>query len=339
MQLVVVGSGIAGVTFSEEIRKRNQNTRVTLVTRETHGYYSRPLLSHGFTREDIEEKIIMKSFDALENTGIHVKSGVTVEKLDPSGKSIQVRNGSGIESVGYDKLVLATGSAALIPRPFRDLEAPYFVLNGLDNLIALRALRQDLLDANKKPRWAIIGGGLIGCEVASDLAKAGDEVHLFHAMERLMERQLVEEDSENLLAVLQESGINVRPDCAVQSFKKRSDGIAIVYPNGEKTSMDAVILACGFSPRTELANAAELNVNRGILVNEQLQTSDPSIFAIGDVAECADGKIYAYVTPIRNQAIWLAGYLSASEGDSWSPPFFKPRAKVHGFNAEHPYLF
>lgn len=339
MQIVVIGSGIAGVTFSEEIRKRRPDCSVTVLTRETHGYYSRPLLSHGFTRADIEEKIIMKRFSALTAGGIDLKSGVDVTRVDRAKKTIEIRDHDSESTLNYDKLVFATGSAALIPPPFRAAQSAYFVLNSLDDLIELRAMRKEWLDKGKTPRWAVIGGGLIGCEVASDLAKAGDRVHLFHAMPRLMERQLVEHDSKSLLALLQHSGIEVSLDCAVRGFEAREQAIAVIFADGDKSGFDAVIIACGFSPRIELARQAGLRCNRGIQVDWNLSTSDPDIFAIGDVAECADGKIYAYVTPIRSQAIWLAGYLSGESNAPWEIPFFKPKAKVHGFNAENPYLF
>lgn len=340
MHIVVVGSGIGGVTFSEEILKRSEDAEVTLVTGETHGYYSRPLLSHGFTREDIEKKIIMKPFATLKTAGIRVKEGLKVLRLDPAGKTIEIEDQGTQSSLSYDRLVIATGSAAFIPQPFRSTASQYYVLNSLSDLKELRRLRNAWIQQGKTPYWAVIGGGLIGCEVSSDLATAGDQVHLFHAMPRLMERQLVEEDSNNLNSILEDSGISVELDCAVQCFEDRSGKKAVIFDGGEKTGFDAIILACGFSPRIELASGAGLEVNRGIVVNHQLATNDPNIFAIGDVAECADGKIYAYVTPIRNQALWLAGYFSgAGEKDSWEPPFFKPKAKVHSFNAESPYLF
>lgn len=339
MHTVVIGSGIGGVTFSEEILKRRPEAQVTLLTRETHGYYSRPLLSHGFTRKDIEDKIVMKSFAALESAGIRVRAGVDVRRLDPATKTLAIRDHNSESSLAYDKLVLATGSAALIPPPLRSAVVPYYGLNSLDDLKQLRSLRNGWLEQGKTPHWAVIGGGLIGSEVASDLARAGDRVHLFHAMPRLMERQLVDDDSRNLLSVLEGSKIEVELDCAVQGFEQRDGAITVLFSGGEKEGFDALIIACGFSPRIELARQAGLNVNRGIRVNPQLATSNPDIFSIGDVAECADGKIYAYVTPIRNQAIWLANYLAGTTGDSWQPPLFMPKAKVHGFNAGQPYLF
>jgi NAD(P)H-nitrite reductase large subunit len=339
MHVVVIGSGIAGITFAEEFKKLQPDSRITVITREDHGYYSRPMLSHGFSRDDVATKIILRSFESLRESGIGIRSGAEALALDRAARTVACRQGREECSETYDKLVLAPGSDALIPPPFRTCREPGWVVNSLSDLIGLRRLRAEILDTGRTPRWAIVGGGLIGCEVASDLAKAGDRVMLFHALPRLMERQLVEEDSESLLRVLQALGIEIRLDAAVQGFEKTAGSFAVKLEDGEESEFDGVIVACGFKPRTELARAADLPANRGILVDGFLRTSDPDIHAIGDAAECADGRIYAYVMPIRHQALWLARFLAGQTAEPWQAPAFKPRAKVHGFNAAHPYLF
>jgi NAD(P)H-nitrite reductase large subunit len=212
-------------------------------------------------------------------------------------------------------------------------------LNSLDDLKAMRKFRQGFINQNQHPNWAIIGGGLIGCEVASDLAMAGDSVTLFHAMDRLMERQLVVEDSASLLKVLQHVGVEVLLNQAVQKFIKEEDKVCVRTET--TTEFDGLIVACGFKPRTELAELAGLETGRGIKVNAQMQTSDESIYALGDVAELPNGKIFAFVLPIRNQALWLANFLSGQQQvgsvEGWVPPMFTTKAKVHGFEAAHPY--
>lgn len=338
MQIVIIGSGMAGITFAEELHKLDPAARLTVLTHETHGYYSRPMLSHGFSRDDVETKILLRSFEDLRSNGIDVQAGTRVLGINREARTAACLH-DGTESViSYDTLVLAPGSDAFIPPPFRSKPELYRVINSLDDLIELRHHRNQLVQAGRTPRWAMIGGGLIGCEVASDLAKAGDEVVLFHALPRLMERQLVEEDSASLLTVLRDMGIDVRPDAGATGFEKNGDVFAVNLAEGQETDFDGIIIATGFKPRTLLAESAGLPVNRGILVNDHLQTEDPAIFALGDAAECADGRIYAYVMPIRQQALWLAKYLAGQTTDPWRPPAFKPRAKVHGFTAAHDYL-
>lgn len=339
MHVVVIGSGIAGITFAEEFRKLAPENRISVVTQEGHGYYSRPMLSHGFSRDDVETKIILKPFDALRNAGIEIHGETDVLTLNRDEKTVLCRNGSGEFTLSYDKLVLAPGSDALIPPPFRPNRDLFFVVNSLDDLLELRRHRERIGKASGTPTWAVIGGGLIGCEVASDLAKAGDRVVLFHALARLMERQLVEEDSATLLRVLQSLGIEVRLNAAVQGFEKTGDLYAVKLQDDLVSGFHGLIVACGFKPRTELARHIGLNVDRGIRVDQFLRTNDPDIHAIGDAAEFVDGRLYAYIMPIRHQALWLARFLAGQTKEPWLPPDFKPRAKVHGFNAAHPYIF
>lgn len=153
----------------------------------------------------------------------------------------------------------------------------------------------------------------------------------------VMERQLVTEDSVSLLNVLKGSGVKVLLHQAVQGFSREGDKVSV--NTGVSAAFDAVIVATGFKPRTELAEQAGLETGRGIKVNQRLQTSDEHIYALGDVAELPNGKLYAFILPIRNQALWLAGFLAGQESGDWQPPAFNPKAKVHGFEATHPYLF
>ena len=339
MHIVIIGSGIAGITFAEKMRTLSPGTEITVLTKETDGYYSRPILSHGFSKPDIEQTIIMKTFAQLEQKGIHVISGTEVTAIDRQQQTVSISNKGDVNTLKYDKLVLAQGSAAFIPPPFLAFRKQFYVFNSLVDLKLLRAFRQPFIDHNKTPSWAIIGGGLIGCEIASDLNAAGDQVTIFHAMDRLMERQLVAEDSQLLLTHFQTAGVSIRLDQAVQGFEQLGERTNVQVEGMPDTSnFDAVIISCGFKPRIELAQDSGLDTARGIRVNDFLQTRDENIYALGDVAQFPNEKIYAFIMPIRSQALWLAGYLNKDTSASWSPPVFKPKAKIHGFTAEHSYI-
>lgn len=335
MKIVIIGSGIAGVTFAEKYRSLDADAEIALVTKETNGYYARPLLSRGFSKDTIEQSIILKTFDNLRDNNIEVISGVEITAINRSDRCVELNGACQEKSLEYDKLVLAQGSAAFIPPPFRPYGELFFCLNSLDDLKALRKFRQGVLNENRKPEWAIVGGGLIGCEVASDLAVSGDNVTLFHAMDRLMERQLATEDSELLFEILKHSGIKVLLNQSVQGFTRQGEKVCVTTE--VMSEFDAIIVSCGFKPRIEQAEKAGLAVGRGIKVNDFLQTEDPAIYALGDVAELPDGKLYAFILPIRNQANWLAGFISGREHQAWTPPVFTTKAKVHGFEAAHPY--
>ena len=335
MHVIIIGSGIAGVSFAEKYRSYSADDEITIITRENDGYYSRPLLSRGFSKNDIEQSIILKTFDKLRDSNITVISGAEITAINRSDKTVAITGSCQEKSLDYDMLILATGSSAFIPPPFRSYKELFFCLNSLVDLKALRKFRQGLLNQKRQPDWAIIGGGLIGCEVASDLAVSGDNVTLFHAMDRLMERQLVAEDSALLLEVLQNSGVNVLLNQDVKGFAKQDDKVCVI--TGATTEFDALIVSCGFKPRIELAEQAGLEIGRGIKVNQCMQTSDEAIYALGDVAELPNGKLYAFIIPIRSQAHWLAGFMAGKEKECWTPPVFTTKAKVHGFEALHPY--
>lgn len=335
MHVVVIGSGVAGISFAEKYRSLSADSAITVITKENDGYYSRPLLSRGFTKNDIEQSIILKSFDQLRANQIDVIGDAEITAIDRNDKTLVMKAEGQEKTLHYDKLLLAQGSAAFIPPPFIPYREMFYCLNSLADLKALRKFRQALFTQNRQPHWAIIGGGLIGCEVASDLAVAGDQVTLFHAMDRLMERQLLSEDSLLLLDVLQKSNVQVLLNQAVQGFARQDEKVSV--KTDVSAEFDALIVACGFKPRTELAAQAGLAIGRGIKVDAYLQTSDDSIYALGDVAELPGGKLYAFILPIRSQAFWLAAYLAGQDSNPWVPPVFTTKAKVHGFEARHPY--
>jgi NAD(P)H-nitrite reductase large subunit len=307
MNIVIVGSGLAGVTVAEALAKSARH-RVTLVTAETHGYYSRPRLSHGVGLSDEQAaKIVMKRFDAL--AGVHVRPGTHVERIDRDKQQVALM---GANPLDYEVLVLATGSAARIPPALQPHRERFFTLNSLDDLIALRRRRAEIGD---RTRWAVIGGGLIGCEVASDLHKAGDAVTLFHREARLLELQLAESQSHALRQHFAARGVEVR-------FNQDLHDIPL--------SFDGVIVSTGFAPRVQLAKEAGLAVGRGIVVNQYLRTDDPGVYAVGDVAEVG-GRLYPFVSPIRSQALWLAEHLEGRAASGWVPPAFTPVIKIHDF--------
>jgi len=314
VKIVVVGSGLAGVTAAEALAKSGGH-RVTLVTTETNGYYARPRLSHGFALDDAAAaKIVLKRFDALA-PGVQVLAGTEAWLIDRENQRLAI---AGDERLDYDILVLATGSAARVPPALLPLRAEFMTLNSLDDLLTLRRRRAKFLARGRAPGWAIVGGGLIGCEVASDLRKAGDAVTIFHRESRLIERQFSASQSEALHEHFRASGIAVSYD---------QDLNRLPYP------FDGVIVSAGFAPRVDLAKDAGLVTARGIVVNEYLRTEDPAIYALGDVAEIGS-TLHPFVVPIRSQALWLAEHLEGRTAQPWKAPQYSPVVKIHGFRPE-----
>ncbi len=291
MNIIIIGSGIAGVSFAEKFRALSPQESIILLTSENYGYYSRPMLSRGVSRSDIEQSIILKSFDDLRKQNILVLENVAVTEIDRHEQLVHIHGGKECETLPYDRLVIATGSAAFIPPPFLPYRDSFYLFNSLHDLVELRHKLNSVVEVKKRPaEWAIIGGGLIGCELSSDLAVSGNKVSLYHAGDRLMERQLVEEDSLKLLAVMQSHSIEVKFKQAIQVIEKTANKTLIITQD-RQSEFDLVVVSCGFKPRIELAVQAGIATQRGILVNEYLQTSGDNIFALGDVAELPDHKL------------------------------------------------
>jgi NAD(P)H-nitrite reductase large subunit len=321
MRIVVVGSGLAGVTVAETLAKSARHA-VTLVTTETHGYYSRPRLSHGFALSDeAAAKIVLKRFDAL--TGVEVLSATEAVGIEREKRRLVLRDD---RTLHYDVLVLAPGSAARIPPVLAASRPNFLTLNNLDDLLTLRRRHARSRAGGRTPHWAVIGGGLIGCELASDLRKAEDTVTIFHREPRLLELQLDPQQSQALHQHFIAQRIEVR-------YRQDVRGVSpgwVLTAEGEFGPYDGVIVSTGFAPRIELAQDAGLAVARGIVVDASLRTADPAIYAVGDAAE-VEGKLFPFVSPIRSQALWLAEHLEARAPGAWIPPAFEPVIKVHGF--------
>jgi NAD(P)H-nitrite reductase large subunit len=320
--MLVVGSGLAGVTIAEGLAKSARHA-VTLVTAEVHGYYSRPRLSHGFALADeAAAKIVLKRFEALA-PGVRVLAGAEAWHIEREKRRLALSDG---RSLDYDFLILAPGSAARIP-PVLAASRPHFLtLNNLDDLLTLRRRHAKSRAGGKTPHWAVIGGGLIGSELASDLHKAGAAVSIFHREPRLIELQLDEAQSRALHEHFVARGLELR-------YRQDVRGVfagRVLTAEGKFGPYDGVIVSTGFAPRIELAKEAGLPAARGIVVDEYLRTTDPRIYAAGDAAEI-NGQLYPFVSPIRSQALWLVEHFAGRIQTPWTPPAFKPVIKIHDF--------
>jgi NAD(P)H-nitrite reductase large subunit len=321
VKTLVVGSGLAGVTVAESLAKA-AGQDVTLVTAETNGYYSRPRLSHGVALSDeAVGRIVLKSFGAL--SGVRVLCAAQAWRIERAKRSLLLETG---EALHYDVLILATGSAARLPPVLANSRPQFLLLNSYDDLLTLRRRRARVLARGAKPRWAVIGGGLIGCELASDLHKAGDAVTIFHRESRLIELVLAEPQSQALREHFAALGVALRFGEDVRAV---ASGFVLTAA-GEAGPFDGIVVSTGFAPRIELAKDADLETKRGIVVDESLRTADPAIYAVGDVAEVRS-RLYPFVSPIRSQALWLAEHLLGRSSGAWTAPAFTPVIKVHGF--------
>ncbi|HRO55108.1 MAG TPA: FAD-dependent oxidoreductase, partial [Alicycliphilus sp.] len=269
--------------------------------------YNRILLSPVLAGEQTLEQIVLNDWAWYQEHGITVHAGCTVNEVNRARRTVHAsgKDGQAI-SVPYDRLILATGSNPfMLPIPGKDL----------DGVLAYRDIAdtQAMIDAATQYRHAVvIGGGLLGLEAANGLMKRGMQVTVVHASEWLMERQLDPVAGQMLQKALQERGMQFLMQAQTQELLGNADGrvCAIRFKDGSEIPADLVVMAVGIRPNTALAESMRLHVNRGIVVNDTMQTTtDARIYAVG---ECAAhrGVAYGLVAPLFEQGKVLANHLA-----------------------------
>lgn len=291
--MVVIGAGMAGARLAARV------PGVTVIGEEEHAPYNRVLLAEVLAGRYEPDVIALPPAD--------VRRGVRVVRIDRSDRLVHCDDGS---VIGYERLVLATGSNPVLPplrgigRTLPDGVHPF---RTLDDCLALRAA------VRPGVRAVVIGGGLLGVSAARALAECGAQVVLAQQGEHLMERQLDAEAAGLLRRHLEALGVEVHTECRVRGLRC-TDGAtpavrAVELADGYELEAEITVLACGVRPRTGLAQAAGLEVRKGVVVDDELRTSDPYIHAVGDCAEHR-GTVYGLAGAALEQADVLAGVLA-----------------------------
>ncbi|MFI9149535.1 NAD(P)/FAD-dependent oxidoreductase [Streptomyces sp. NPDC053367] len=296
-RVVVIGAGLAGVRLARRLGELG--TPVTLVGEEEHRPYNRVLLAEVLAGRYSPDVI------ALPAPADLVRARVT--GIDRAARTLACADGS---EIAYDTLVLATGSNPVLP-PLRGLFTPDHELP--EGVHAFRTM-DDCLGLSKavRPgtRAVVIGGGLLGVSAARALALRGAQVMLAQQSERLMERQLDPAASRLVHRHLTELGVEVHTECRVRDVRCVGGAVrSVEMADGYALDADLVVLACGVHPRVGLAKDAGLSVHKGVLVDDELRTSDPYVHAIGDCAQ-HDGEVYGLAAPALEQADVLAELLA-----------------------------
>src|SRR5258708_2459796 len=262
--------------------------------------YNRVLLSSVLAGETASHDIELKPAGWWRDRGVPLKYGCVATEIDVGRRELKIANE---ESIAFSKLILATGSA-----PLR-LNIPGAHLAGVHTFRDSRDVDLLLTLAAGKKRVVVVGGGLLGLEAAYGLAKAGAQVMLIHLMDRLMERQLDAPAAELLKALVERKGIKVLLNANTALLHGETRVEAIELADGRRIDADAVIFAAGIRPNIALAKEAGIPVNRGIVVDDVMQTGTPDIFALGECAEHR-GICYGLVEPAYEQARVLAQHLA-----------------------------
>ncbi|WP_371671675.1 FAD-dependent oxidoreductase [Streptomyces sp. NBC_00289] len=296
-RVVVIGAGLAGVRLARRLGELG--TPALLIGEEEHRPYNRVLLAEVLAGRYSAEVIALPAPAELTRA--------RVTGIDRAARTVSCADGS---LIAYDTLVLATGSNPVLP-PLRGLFTPDHELP--EGVHAFRTM-DDCLGLSKavRPgvRAVVIGGGLLGVSAARALAVRGAQVVLAQQSERLMERQLDPGASRLVRRHLTELGVEVHTECRVRDVRCVGGAVrSVEMADGYALDADLVVLACGVHPRVGLAQQAGLAIHKGVLVDDELRTSDPHIRAVGDCAQ-HDGTVYGLAAPALEQAEILAELLA-----------------------------
>src|SRR5215467_9402476 len=292
-QLVVVGNGMAGMRAVEELIARAPDRYdIAVIGAEPHPNYNRILLSAVLAGEKTLDEIVLNPYDWYAEHDVCLLAETRATAIDRVTRTVALADGTALP---YDKLLLATGSKPLAP-PIPGLDLPN-----------VRAFR-DIADAETMiaaaqggGRAVVIGGGLLGLEAAWGLKRRGMSVALVHLMPTLMERQLDVAAGELLRRDLAVRGIAFFTNSQTEEIVGSDRAEAVLLADGRRIPADFVVLAIGIRPNIDLARAADLDVNRGILVGDDMATSDPDVYAVGECIE-HNGQVFGLVAPIWDQA-------------------------------------
>jgi nitrite reductase (NADH) large subunit len=294
---------------------------IAVIGEEPRLAYNRVLLSSVLAGETGSHEIELKPAGWWRQRGVTVRYGYRATEIDLGRRELKI---AGEESMEFSKLVLATGSTPLrLNVPGADLAGVHTFRDSrdVDLLLTLAAARK---------RAVVVGGGLLGLEAAYGLAKAGAPVTLVHLMDRLMERQLDGPAADLLRTLVERKGIRVLLNASTTCIHGDSHVEAVELADGVRLEADAVIFAAGIRPNVALAKEAGLAVNRGVVVDDRLQTSSPDIFALGECAEHR-GTCYGLVEPAYEQARVLARHL-AGRPAAYQGSVVATNLKVSGVN-------
>ena len=309
-KIVVVGNGMVGYKFCASLVNQSNESQpdggrmaLTVFGEEPRPAYDRVHLSAFFSGSSADDLTMAPAAWYADN-GIHLRTGECITQIDRDARTITTHTG---ETVGYDTLVLATGSAPFVPPVPGVQKDGIFVYRTIEDLEAMMAW------SHRATKAVVIGGGLLGLEAAKAALDMGLETHVVEFAPRLMPRQLDAAGSDMLRKKMEALGIQIHLSKNTAEFEGYDCVTGLRFADGTLLEADMVIVSAGIKPRDELARQAGLDVGPrgGIVVNDHLQTSDPNIFAIG---ECAlhGGMIYGLVAPGYDMAAIVAGQVISS---------------------------
>lgn len=320
-RLVMIGNGMAGVRSVEEIIKRDPNLfEITIIGEEPYPNYNRIMLSNVLQGKTTINEININDWDWYKENNITLLADEKVIKIDRENKKIMTDKEN---IITYDELIIATGSSSFI------LPIPGSQLEGVIGFRTIEDTEKMMKAAKSYKKAVVIGGGLLGLEAARGLIDRGMDVHVVHIMPSLMEQQLDRAAANLLKKDLEAQGMKFLMEKQTAEIYGENRVQGLKFTDGTSVECDLVVMAVGIRPNVTIAREAGLNVNRAIIINDYMLTSDSSIYAVGECAE-HNGKVYGLVAPLYEQGTALADHITGSSGKGYQGSILSTQLKVAG---------
>lgn len=292
MKAIVIGNGLAGTMAAKTLRELDPAAEVVVFAEEKYPYYPRPNLIEYVAGRLPYERLFAFPSEWHVRQKIDVRLGTPVRRIHPASREVELDDE---KREGYDVLLVANGASSFFP-PIKGLDKKgVFALRTLDDA-------QAIIDhVRAHPRAAIIGGGLLGLEIARAVRSRGAEVEVVEFFDRLLPRQLDAQGAAVLRGQIEGSGIKVRLGVVTEEILGPEDARGIRLKGGAEVGADTVIIAAGVRPNLDLPRDAGLATDRGLVVDDRLQTSHPQVFAAGDGVQHR-GKLYGIIPASFDQA-------------------------------------
>ena len=304
--IVIIGGGLAAYTLARELRKLDKSVPLALLMADDGAFYSKPMLSNALAQKKTAADLAISPVTKMAvDLNADIRPFTRVTAIDRATQGLVLTGPEGETVLEYGRLVLAPGADPIRLPLAGDGAEDVLSVNDRADYARFRAALEG------KRRVAILGAGLIGCEFANDLAGAGFEPSVFDVAPQPLGRLLPAGAGRYLAEKLANAGIRWRFGSGASAVTRNGDSLTLQYGDGQEENFDLVLSAVGLRPRTELARQAGLTINRGIVTDRQLRTSDPLIFALGDCAEVA-GLVLPFVMPIMQGARALAATLAGT---------------------------
>ncbi|WP_291259056.1 FAD-dependent oxidoreductase [Fusobacterium sp.] len=281
VDILIIGGGVAAVNVADAISTRNKKARITIISKEKYLPYYRTRLTEIIDNDIPMERMLIKKESWYDERNIKLLLEEEVISVATYEKFVELASGKRLK---YDSLVVASGARCFVP-PFENKD--------LKNVRVIREMAEtyDIIDiAKKSKKVVVIGGGVLGLEAAWGFKNLGLDVTILEVMPRVLPRQLDEKGSELLEKLIKTSGVNIMTGVEIKGFAGSESVEKVILKNGVELDTDLVIISAGISPNKEFMLSTKIAVNRGVIVNEKMETSIKDIYACGDIAEY-NGKV------------------------------------------------